>query len=310
MNSPTLKQLRYVLALAEHGHFGRAAEASHVTQPGLSQQVAQVEALCGTPLFERLGRMVRPTPFGEDFLARARRVVEESEALANFIHTRRGRPQRPLRFGLIPTVAPYLLPDIFPAVAAAMPDLHLTVREDRTDALLARLADGSLDLALIATEPRAGGPELTQAPLFADPFVLATSMADPLGGPVPLEAIDRRRMLLLDEGHCLRDQAIAACGLAPEEAGHSFAATSLSTIVEFVANDQGVTLLPAIALRKEAAGDRIRIRPLLSPGAQRLLSLVWRKSTPYAQLFHELAAIIRATHQDSHCAIDGQASAV
>jgi len=289
----TLRQMQYAVALAEIGHFGRAAERSHVTQPGLSQQIRQLEELCGGALFDRLGKSVRLTPLGREFVERVRPILEQTEALLSFVSGQRGTPARPLRLGVIPTVAPYLLPHVFPALQRELPELSFTVSESRTDALLDGLADGSLDLALIASEPRTGGPRLTAASLFADEFVLATGAGDQAEDPMPLAEIDSDRVLLLDEGHCFRDQAIAACALDPDAARRTFAATSLSTIVEFVANGQGITLLPEIALKKEATGDRIRIHRLQSPGARRLLTLVWREATPFGTVFEQVAETIR-----------------
>jgi LysR family hydrogen peroxide-inducible transcriptional activator len=293
----TLKQLRYALALADTGHFGRAADRMHVTQPALSQQIAQLEALYGARLFDRLGRGVRPTPFGVEFLARARRIAEAADELQVFAQGQAGKPTGPLRFGLIPTVAPYLLPEIFPELSADFPDITLQVSESRTDALLKGLGDGELDLILIASDPPPGGPRLTIVPLFADPFVLAAPQeAAPLA-PVSLASLLREKILLLDEGHCLRDQAIAACGLNADPTARAFAATSLTTIVEFVANGQGVTLLPEIALRKEATDPRIAIRKLEAPGAGRMLTLAWREATPFAALFEAMAATIARVHR-------------
>ena len=287
--------MRYAVAVAEAGHFGRAALACNISQPALSQQIAQIEAECGTPLFDRLNRAVRATPFGREFVERARLVLESADALAAFTAGHAGDPQRPLRFGLIPTVAPYLLPEIFPALTAALPGLGFTVSENRTDALIAGLIDGSLDIALIGTDAPTNGPRLASAPLFDDPFVLATSRGEATASPVQLTSLRPDRILLLDEGHCFRDQTIAACRLDADPAGRTFAATSLSTIVEFVANGQGVTLLPAIALRKEATDPRIAIHPLAAPGAGRRLSLVWRESTPFGDTFERIAEVIRAT---------------
>lgn len=289
----TLRQMQYAVALAETGHFGRAAERSHVTQPGLSQQIRQLEELCGGALFDRLGKSVRLTPLGREFVERVRPILEQTEALLSFVSGQRGTPARPLRLGVIPTVAPYLLPHVFPALQRELPELSFTVSESRTDALLDGLADGSLDLALIASEPRTGGPRLTAASLFADEFVLATGAGDQAEDPMPLAEIDSDRVLLLDEGHCFRDQAIAACALDPDAARRTFAATSLSTIVEFVANGQGITLLPEIALKKEATGNRIRIHRLQSPGARRQLTLVWREATPFGTVFEQVAETIR-----------------
>lgn len=288
----TLRQLRFALALAEAGHFGRAADASGVTQPALSQQIRQIEAAFGVKLFERTTRSVRPTPFGREFLARAARVVAGADALAAFAQSPGGRPSRPLRFGLIPTIAPYLLPDIYPALRRTLPDIGLTVSEARTDHLLAGLRSGEIDLALIATDAPEG-TGLTEAHLFADPFVLAAPRDDALGGPVRLADLPRERILLLDEGHCFRDQAIDACALRDRDLTESFSATSLSTIVEFVANGQGITLLPAISLRKEAADKRIALHELASPGAGRMLRLVWRADTPFGSVFEQIAEVIR-----------------
>ncbi len=295
MTLPTLRQLQYAVALAETRHFGRAAELAHVSQPALSQQIRQLEALCGAPLFDRLAQGVTLTPFGAQFIDLAQETLANAGKIAALVETHAGRPARPLRFGLIPTVAPYLLPTMFPALSAGLPEVRFAISENRTGALLDALAAGSLDLALIATEPAAGGPKLQIAPLFRDDFVLATAADEETQEPVPLAAVDTSRMLLLDEGHCFRDQALAACGLSPDSA-RTFAATSLSTIVEFVANGQGITLLPEIALRKETAGNRIQTRRLASPGAGRMLSLVWRQATPFGDLFEQIASIVRTAH--------------
>lgn len=292
----SLRQMRYALAVARTGHFGRAAELCSVSQPALSQQIHALEAVCRASLFDRLKRGVRLTPFGREFVDLAQKAIECADAVDAFLAGQHGAPARPLRFGLIPTIAPYLLPDIFPALQAALPDLRFAVSENRTDALVDALSDGTLDLALIASEPRPGGPQLAVAPLFPDPFVLATSPDERVQDPVHLSAIDTGRMLLLDEGHCFRDQTIAACAMKDSDTSRAFAATSLSTIVEFVANGQGITLLPEIALRKEATGNRIRVHALAAPGASRHLSLVWREATPYGETFRRIAEVIRQTH--------------
>ena len=291
----SLKQMRYAVAVAEERHFGRAALACNISQPALSQQIAQIEAECGTPLFDRLNRAVLPTPFGLEFIERARDVLDSADALIAFVAGHKGDPQRAIRFGLIPTVAPYLLPAIFPALADALPDLAFAVSENRTDALLAGLTDGSLDIALIGTAAPTEGVKFASVPLFDDPFVLATSRDETTANPVSLSSLRPERILLLDEGHCFRDQTIAACRLGADPAGRTFAATSLSTIVEFVANGQGVTLLPMIAVRKEAADPRIAIHSLATPGAGRRLSLVWREGSPFAPTFERIGEVIRAT---------------
>lgn len=292
--SLTLKQMRYALAVAEEGHFGRAAERCHVTQSALSQQIRLLEAACDMPLFDRMGRRVRVTPFGREFLERAHAILRDTDALISFATSHQGNPARPLRLGIIPTVAPYLLPDVYPALRAQLPGIEFMVSENRTEQLLDNLDNGAIDLALIATDPPVNA-RLHTAPLFADSFVLATGRGANLPDPADLAQLPKERLLLLDEGHCFRDQAIEACALRGDEAAHTFAATSLSTIVEFVANGQGHTLLPAISLRKEAVDPRIRIHALAAPGAGRMLSLVWRESTPFAELFERIAGIIRET---------------
>ncbi len=291
MNELTLRQLRYALALAQEGHFSRAAARCFVTQSALSQQIRLLEAHCGAKLFVRRSGSVHPTSFGRDFLDQAKPLVREADRLQAFAMSRGGRPDRPVRFGLIPTAAPYLLPEIYPRLVKRFPDVSFTISESRTERLLQNIEEGKLDLALIATDPptRAG---LTEAPLFADPFVLATAKGATLPDPVRLADLDPASILLLDEGHCLRDQAMDACALSDGEAAEAFAATSLGTIVEFVANGQGVTLLPTISLKKEAASDRVALHPLAAPGASRLLRLTWHETSPYGQFFAEIAAII------------------
>lgn len=289
----SLKQMRYAVAVARTGHFGQAARDCAVSQPALSQQILTLEALCGTPLFDRLRTGVRPTPFGREFVTLAEAAIQSAEALDAFALRRSGEPERPIRFGLIPTVAPYLLPEIYPALTAAFPLLDFAVSENRTEALIDDLIAGTLDLALIGTAPPEGGPRLSKAPLFHDAFVLATSTTEATPSPISLATLAPERILLLDEGHCFRDQTIAACRLDSDPAARTFAATSLSTIVEFVANGQGMTLLPQIALRKEATDPRIVIHRLAPPGAGRLLSLVWREATPFAPTFEKMAEVIR-----------------
>ncbi|HEY8594022.1 MAG TPA: hydrogen peroxide-inducible genes activator [Devosiaceae bacterium] len=292
--SMTLKQMRYALAVAEEGHFGRAAQRCHVTQPALSQQIRLLEETAGRALFDRLAKSVRPTPFGREFLARVRRIVDAADELDAFALSGAAHPTRPVRFGLIPTIAPYILPDLFPALARDAPGVEFAVNESRTDALLEGLERGEIDLAMIATDPPKSAVRLTIEPLFADPFVLAASRGSSIEEPVDLASLSNRPMLLLEEGHCFRDQAIAACGIR-DDAARTFAATSLPTVVELVASGQGVTLLPAISLRKEATDPRIRICALAAPGAGRMLSLAWREGSPYSALFARIARTVRST---------------
>ncbi|MCB9994309.1 MAG: LysR family transcriptional regulator [Hyphomicrobiaceae bacterium] len=288
----SIKQLHYAVALADHGHFGRAATASNITQSALSQQIALLEDICRVPVFERGQRPVAPTPFGREFLARARQLLADAEALESFAQSASGQPGRPLRFGLIPTIAPYLLPAIYPALGKIMPTVAFHAFERQTDGLLSDLIEGGLDLAMIATDIPDDRP-LTGEALFSDPFVLAAPAGAQIADPVHLSGMTRDRLLLLEEGHCFRDQALAACGLDRDGQTHPFSATSLSTIVEFVANGQGITLLPAISLRKEGADPRVAIHALEAPGASRTLSLVWRRGSPFEALFNDVAETIR-----------------
>jgi LysR family transcriptional regulator, hydrogen peroxide-inducible genes activator len=296
MNTITLRQMRYAQIIAEEGHFGRAAQRCHVTQPALSQQMRQLEERCGSPIFDRLGKSVRPTPFGRDFLMRAARVLSAAQDLETFSDLTAGRPARPLRFGLIPTVAPYLLPDILPALSERFGDVHFSVSEGMTERLLTAVVDGDIDFALMATDPGHQGVESVE--LFADPFVLAVPRGTDIAAPVALDRLPREKFLLLEEGHCLRDQMVDACSLKPELQGRTFAATSLTTILELVANGYGMTLLPAISLRREEHNTRITLHALAAPGAGRMLRLVWRLGSPYEKLFRQIADAISETGKE------------
>lgn len=297
MHTISLRQLHYAQAIAEEGHFGRAAQRCHVTQPALSQQVKLLEERCHTPLFDRLGKTVTLTPFGREFLAHAARVLNAATDLETFADMSSGHPVRPLRFGLIPTVAPYLLPDVLPALTEHLDHIAFSISEGKTERLLSALSDGDLDVALIATD--IDRPNLTSATLFADPFVLATQRGTALPNPVSLANLPRDKFLLLEEGHCLRDQMVDACALKPEMQGRTFAATSLTTILELVANGYGVTLLPAISLKREEHNSRIQVHTLGAPGAARLLRLVWRANSPYEKLYAEIAGIVREVGETS-----------
>ncbi|MEQ8444246.1 MAG: hydrogen peroxide-inducible genes activator [Pelagibacterium sp.] len=290
MNTITLRQLHYAQTIADEGHFGRAAQRCHVTQPALSQQIRLLEDRCQTQIFDRLGKTVTLTPFGREFLAHAGRVLSAAVDLETFADMAAGQPARPLRFGLIPTVAPYLLPEILPALTDDLKDTRFSISEGKTERLLSALNDGDLDIALIATET--DRPNLTSVALFADPFVLATRNGTDLPDPVSLANLPRDKFLLLEEGHCLRDQMVDACALKPDLQGRTFAATSLTTILELVANGYGVTLLPTISLRREEYNKRIEFHTLGAPGAARVLRLAWRANSPYEALYRKIGDIV------------------
>lgn len=288
----TLRQLRYVEAIARLGHFGRAAEQCSVTQPALSLQVKLVEEELGVSLFERLPRGVRPTPEGAEIARRAARVLAEVRDISDFARINREPLTGPLNLGVIPTVAPYLLPPMLPLLRARHPALKLRVRESRTEHLLDALADGSLDVLLLALP--VDRPEFETMAILEDRFLLAMPASRKISGKVKAtaELIKDDRLLLLEEGHCLRDQALAVCDLRESETGEAFGASSLSTIVQLVANDLGLTLLPEICLSVEAEGRGITLLRFADPEPQRTLGLAWRKSSPRAADCLALADVV------------------
>jgi LysR family hydrogen peroxide-inducible transcriptional activator len=285
-----LRDLRYLVAVAEHGHFGRAAEACHVSQPTLSAQLKKLEAFLGVELFERTSRAVRPTPAGERLVARARRVLEESDLLLAEAKGLAAPMSGPLALGIIPTLAPYLLPWFVPAVEAAHPELRLVVHEDLTAPLLTALREGRIDVALIALP--AEEPDFVSLPIFEEPFFVACRPDDPLARETAVPSADLRpeRLLLLTEGHCLRDQALEVCRLDRPGGGADFRAASLETLRHLVAAGHGCTLLPALAC--EEPDSRLVLRPL-DPPASRRIGLVWRRSYPKAGELEALAGTLR-----------------
>jgi LysR family hydrogen peroxide-inducible transcriptional activator len=292
----TLRQLRYLIALAEAGHFGRAAEASRVSQPALSAQIRELEARLGVELVDRQARGVVLTPAGRETLARARRVIEEAQALdAAARGARRGFGGR-LRLGIIPTIAPYLLPAALPALRDRDEGLDLGVREAQTHGLLAELASGALDAAVIALP--AATPEVAVRPLFEDRFLLAGSTRDlaafGLEAPRP-EAVDPGRLLLLEDGHCLADQALAACSVPRGAARLDMRAASLATLCRLAAAGLGLTLLPEIAARAElAAAPALAARCFCEPQPARRIALVRRRAGGDAAWFEALAETLAA----------------
>lgn len=273
----TLRQLQYALAVAEARSFRRAAEACGVSQPSLSAQLAEAERSLGVRLFERDRRGVLVTPGGDALLARARAVLVAADDLVDAARRSADPLSGTLRVGILPTVAPYLLPKAAPPLRKALPRMQILWHEDRTEALVRRVAAGELDAALVAREADLG--DLVQAELGRDPFVVAVPPDHALAraqGPVRVQALDGERVLLLDDGHCLRDQALAVCARGgAEELG--FRATSLATLVQMVAGGAGVTLLPRMAVETEARRAGLRVRPLASPSPGRTLVLAWRR---------------------------------
>src|SRR6185503_12134111 len=246
---PTLRHLRYLVTLAETRHFGRAAEACFVTQSTLSAGLKELENQLGVTLVERTKRRVMVTPLGEEVVARARRLLSEAGEIADLVRAAAEPLSGPLNLGVIPTVAPFLLPKVLAKVRKAHPKLKLHLVEDLTARLLERLTAGELDLALIALPYRA--PEVETLELGDDAFLLATPPGHPLAGHEHVDAgeLERAPLLLLEEGHCLRDHALAACRLAgAAPTGDRLQATSLHTLTQMVAGGMGVTLLPQMAV--------------------------------------------------------------
>lgn len=257
----TLKHLRYFTALVDAGTFSRAAEVLHITQPALSQQIKELEAQFGTQLVERQPRRVLLTPAGHEFLRHAARVLAEMQALEASARWRQGLSGR-LAIGVIPTVAPYLLPVVLPALRSQNVTLDLGVQESQTDRLLQALAVGKLDAAIMALP--SGNDQLVEVPLFDDRFLLAGSSAqiDRLGqGGVTPDALDPGRLLLLEEGHCLAEQALEVCALKPAQTRVDLGASSLATLCGLAAEGFGMTFLPEIAVKTESAAAPGTVRP-------------------------------------------------
>jgi LysR family hydrogen peroxide-inducible transcriptional activator len=288
----TLQDLRYVVALAEHGHFGRAATACNVSQSTLSTQIKNLERDLGVKLFERTTKSVSVTGIGREIVGRARQVMEEVDAITSVGQQISGPLSGEFSLGVIPTLGPYVLPWLVPALKQDYPELRLALREDLTAPLLERLSSHRLDAALVALPvPDA---RLETLPLFDEPFWFA----EPKGRKPAAARIMRedelrgQRLLLLTEGHCLRDQALAICGTDNREDEGDFRATSLETILQMVATGLGSTLLPAMAC-SDARARSVTMRPL-EEGVGRRIGLVWRRSYPRSRDIHLLAETLRA----------------
>jgi LysR family transcriptional regulator, hydrogen peroxide-inducible genes activator len=291
----TLRQLKYLEALAEHRHFGKAAEACAVTQPALSMQIRELEKFLGVELVERRPGEIVLTDIGIEVMKRGGRVLSETRDLVDFAR-HYGRPLTGrLRLGVIPTIAPYLLPCILPALQHRCPELRVELRESQTKVLLDELTRGALDLVMLAL-PVAEG-ELEAMPLFDDPFLLAVPAGDPHPGsaPVNVDDIDHERLILLEEGHCLRDQALAYCGNGGHGGAMGLGATSLTTVMQMVANGYGVTLVPQVAVDVEVRDERIKLLRLVPPQPGRTIGLVWRQTSPRKVDFIALGQLITET---------------
>ncbi|MDY7232770.1 LysR substrate-binding domain-containing protein [Hyalangium rubrum] len=295
----TLRQLQYVVAVADALSFRKAAERCHVSQPSLSAQLAQLEGVLGARLFERDRRRVLLTSAGKELVERARRLLVEADELVEAAR-RAGDPlSGTLRVGVIPTVSPYLLPTVTPALRKSYPRLKVLWLEDKTEVLTRELERGALDAALVALEADIGDVE--SEVIAEDPFVLVVPKDHPLGArkdeasPAELRGED---VLLLDEGHCFRTQALALCSKARAHE-LEFRATSLTTLTQMIASGAGVTLLPKLAVPTEVQRSQLRARPFAEPAPKRTLALIWRKRSSLAGALKQVATTLKSVYPGS-----------
>lgn len=291
----TLRQITYFLAVARLNSFGRAAEASHVTQPGLSSQIAQLEARLGGALFQRGSGQgaVRLTALGERLLPVAQELMDAAQRLETAARAGRLPLSGRLRLAIIPTVAPYLIPHLVPALRASYPALELELHEVVTDDLLDGIGSRRFDAGLMALP--VGSGDLAVEPVLRDPFLIAMSGDDAtyLAGPARPESLEIERLLLLADGHCLRDQALAVCGLRKPRRKLNLEAASMATLMRMVASGMGMTLIPRLALADENRDGRLRIVPFAEPVPSRDLAVVWRRHAESGTDARALAEAVR-----------------
>ncbi|MDO9381804.1 MAG: LysR substrate-binding domain-containing protein [Hyphomicrobiaceae bacterium] len=298
MTHVTIKQLRYFDALARELHFGRAADSCAVTQPALSMQIHELEQSLGLMLVERTRSGVQLTAKGQEIAQRSARILGDVRDLIAFAQHANKVLSGVLRVGVIPSVAPYMLPPLLPLLREAYPELELHVRETQTQILTDELIEGKLDVLLLALPVK--HPDLEALPLFDDRFVLALPKERKLSGRVRAtkELIEHERLLLLEEGHCLRDQALTYCSLQQVDTVNTFGASSLSTIIEMVAAGFGITLLPEICLGVEGRGRDLSLVRFIDPEPFRTLGLVWRSTSPRKPDFMELGRLVTRAWED------------
>lgn len=291
MNSLTLKHLRYFEALARHRHFGRAAESCAISQPALSMQIKELEETLGTALFERGARQLRLSNFGELFALRVRDILCQVDELGDLARASLDGLVGRLRIGVIPTIAPYLLPTIIGNLTRAYPGLDIHVRETLTPKLLQELAEGRLDTAIVALP--VSEPAFTEVALFAEDFVLVRH-SDDQGKPVPnREMLREMRLLLLEEGHCFRDQALSFCDMHSSLPRELLDGSSLSTLVQMVSAGIGVTLIPEMAIAVETRSAPVSIARFKNPTPSRTIGMIWRKTSPLAKQLLPISEVVR-----------------
>lgn len=297
MTSLTLKQLKYFDALARHQHFGRAAEASAISQPALSLQIKELESMFGAVLVDRSARQVRLTAVGEDMLRKAREVLLAVEELEDLMRASKGPLAGRFRLGVIPTVAPYLLPETIAELTKRFPDIDLELREAVTGSLVSDLLDSRLDAAIVALP--ISEPNLREFALFKEDFVLVRPEKDadkPVPGP---EMLRTMRLLLLQEGHCFRDQALSFCEMTQAQPRQLMEGSSLSTLVQMVGAGMGVTLIPEMALPLETRSADVSVARFPAPRPSRTVGMIWRKSNPLADQLMQAGAIVRGVGQSA-----------
>jgi LysR family transcriptional regulator, hydrogen peroxide-inducible genes activator len=295
----TLRQLRYLSALAKHGHFGRAAEACAVTQPALSMQIRDLERTLGVAVVERRPGEVMLTDVGREIARRGEDVLTASRDLVDFARHRSGLLTGRLTLGVIPSLAPYLLPRILPTLQSRFPELRLELRETQTRQLIEDIKNGALDAAMLALP--LGEPDIETLALFEDLFLLAVPSDDPRRENTRIAAddIDQSRLILLEDGHCLRDQALAFCataargGMPGTGTGTVFGASSLNTVMQMVAGGYGITLIPQIAADVERHDERVKFLRLENPQPGRSIGLAFRRTSPRKADFAALGEIVK-----------------
>jgi LysR family hydrogen peroxide-inducible transcriptional activator len=294
-----LRDLRYLVALADERHFGRAAERCYVSQPTLSAQIRKLEEYLGVTLVERQPKRVTLTETGEKIVQRARRLLLEADAIVEVAKTERDPLAGPLRLALIPTVGPYLLPHVARPLRRALPRLKLMLYEYQTGPLLEKLRDGELDLGILALPVAADG--LASAELYEEPFTLAVPASHPLATRerVRIDDLEGETLLLLEDGHCLRDQALEVCSRVAVGEEGDYRATSLETLRQMVAAGHGVTLLPELAAAAPVGTARgLKVKPFAKPAPSRTIGAVWRKSTTRGKAIEAIVATARAAMKE------------
>ncbi|MTI18156.1 hydrogen peroxide-inducible genes activator [Rhodobacteraceae bacterium RKSG542] len=287
----SMKHLRYFEALARHGHFRKAAEDCAITQPALSMQIRELEGIVGAPLVERSARQVRLTALGEDFAERARGILRAVDELDDLVRSTTVSMVGKLRLGIIPTIAPYLLPQVIQALSAKFPGIDLRPRETVTKTLIEDLIECRIDMAILALP--ISEPSLREIELFREEFVLVRPLQDS-DKPIPnSEKLREMRLLLLEEGHCFRDQALSFCSIGDEAPSEMMEGSSLTTLVQMVGTGIGVTLIPEMAVPIETRSSSVSVAQLAEPRPSRTVGLVWRKSSPLEKQFMQVAEVVK-----------------